>query len=613
MTAQRRRAALTLGALGVVFGDIGTSPIYALREAFGSPAASGGRDADVLGVLSLVTWALVLVVTVKYVAVVLRADNDGEGGVLALVALVRPPGARGEGWSGRTLAALGVFGAALLYGDGMITPAISVLSAVEGLEVVAPHLDPFVVPITLVILTALFAAQRVGTGGVGRLFGPVMAVWFATLALLGARGMIAEPGVLAALSPHHAALFFADHGWAGAGVLGAVFLTVTGAEALYADLGHFGTGPIRRAWLVVAFPALLANYYGQGALVLASGGAPDQPFFALAPGWALVPLVVLATAATVIASQAVISGAFSLTDQAIRMGLSPRLRVRHTSADERGQVYVPAVNAALYVATVALVLGFGSSDALAGAYGVAIAVTMVVTTLLVHRVARARWGWGAGAGTALLVGFLALDLPFAVANGPKVAEGGWVPLLVAGAVFALMTAWRDGQALGARPADASDADLLATLAGGAVARVPGTAVFLSERADGPPSVLLRHVRRDGSLHARVVLVTVRTTTRPHESAEAALVAVGAGVERLVVERGFMDRPDVPGALRQAGIDPGEATYYLGRRIPSAVGGRGLGPVRGRLYAAMARLEGDVAEHFGLPADRVVELGEVVEV
>ena len=623
MSARNGRAALTLAALGVVFGDVGTSPIYALREAFAGPGASATRDADVLGVLSLVTWSLVLVVTLKYVAVVMRADNEGEGGVLALVALVRRPGERGEGWRGRALAALGVFGAALLYGDGMITPAISVLSAVEGLEVVAPRLDPYVVPIALVVLTALFAVQRAGTGGVGRVFGPVMLAWFAALAALGARSVIAEPGVLAALSPHHAALFFARNGLAGSAVLGAVFLTVTGAEALYADLGHFGRGPIRRAWLGLVFPALVVNYYGQGALVLAADVPPEQPFYALAPGWALVPLVVLATAATVIASQAVISGAFSLTVQAVQMGLSPRLTVRHTSAEERGQVYVPLVNASLYVATVALVVGFGSSSALAGAYGVAISITMVATTLLVHRVARRRWGWGAGAATALLAGFLALDLPFAAVNLSKIADGGWVPLVVAGTVYALMTAWRDGQAQSAalRPLPTDD-DLMALLAGGPVVRVPGTAAFLSARSDGPPPALLRHLLRDGALHERAVLVTVESTRRPHEGTSPTETEhIGDGVERLVVPRGFLDRPDVPAALMRAGVDPEAATFYLGRRVPEVDDSSPtpdpnhppLARWRARLYAALARQEGDAADHFGLPLDRVVMLGEPVVV
>ena len=618
----RRLLALSLAALGVVYGDIGTSPLYAMRECFHGPHAVVPSASNVLGVLSLIFWSLVVVITIKYLAFVMRADNRGEGGILALTSLVtrlqeaRPRGSR---WA---LVAMGLFGAALLYGDGMITPAISVLSAVEGLEVATPFFAPYVVPLTIAILVVLFLLQRIGTAGMGRLFGPVTLVWFAVLAALGAAHVIRAPGVLVAVSPLHGFDFFLRNGWHGFLVLGSVFLVVTGGEALYADMGHFGRSPIRRVWFAVVLPALVVNYFGQGALLLSNPEAAHNPFYRLAPAWALYPLVALATAATVIASQAVITGAFSLTRQAVQLGYSPRLEIRHTSPTEIGQIYMPFVNWGLMLACIGLVLGFGSSSRLAAAYGVAVTTTMVVTTILFFVVLRERRGWSLWKAALLCLLFLVVDLAFFGANIIKVADGGWFPLAVAAAVFLLMTTWKKGRrVLGERLRAKSVplADFIGGLKARRLVRVPGTAVFMYGNAEGVPPALLHNIEHNKVLHERVVILMVETKevshVKPGERVE--VEPRGEGFYRVSVRYGFMEDPDIPAALRQAeeyGLEfrPEETTYFLGRETLIATEKEGLSPWRGELFATMARNARRATIFFRIPPDRVIEVGTQVE-
>lgn len=611
------RVALT-AALGVVFGDIGTSPLYALREAFGGAGAPPLDRMDLLGVMSLIIWALVLVISVKYLTFILRADNQGEGGIIALVALLNP-------WRSSPdqprywLMLLGLFGACLLYGDGTITPAISVLSAVEGLRVAAPTLDHYVVPITVVILVGLFSVQRFGSGRIGGLFGPVMLVWFAVLALLGVRGIIMEPTILAAFNPWHAVQFFAGNGLTGFLVLGAVFLVVTGGEALYADLGHFGVAPIRRAWFLIVFPALVLNYLGQGALLLAQPEAIAAPFFHLAPEWAAMPLVALATVATIIASQAVISATFSLTHQAIRLGQLPRMRVIHTHLDEAGQIYLPLVNWLLMLACVALVMGFRSSDALASAYGVAVSMDMVVTTILAVAVAR-RFGWhpllSIGAGAL----FLVVDGAFLGANLAKIPDGGWYACVIATVIFLLMWSWRAGRAMLARRlADRtiSQAVFLGQIEITPPQRVPGTAVVLTGR-DEPsvPASLVHHFACTGVLHERVILLNVVTADEPRVPAANRLefTELGSGLVQVRVHYGFSQPPNIPIALKLGEhlglpVDTESAIYILSREtlIPRPAL-RGLPYLQERIYLWMARNAARATAYYHLPEERVLELG-----
>jgi KUP system potassium uptake protein len=507
---------LTLTALGVVYGDIGTSPLYAIRECFfGSHAVSPTHE-NVLGVLSLIIYALLLVISIKYVVIVMRADNQGEGGILALTALLPRRNGRGEGGStarlsvGRpVLVALGIFGTALLYGDGMITPAISVLGAIEGLEVATPLFRPYVVPITVAILVVLFTIQKFGTHRVGRLFGPIVIVWFVTIATLGIVWIIRAPAVLSAFDPRHALSFFRANGFAGFAVLGAVFLVVTGGEALYADMGHFGKQPIRFAWFALVLPALVLNYLGQGALLLLDANA-THPFFLLAPSWALFPLVGIATAAAIIASQALISGSFSITRQAIQLGLAPRLDVEHTSAYEMGQIYVPQVNWALMVATVLIVIGFGSSGAVAGAYGIAVTLTMIITVLLLYVVMTERWRWPKPAALGVMLAFLIVDAAFFGANALKILHGGWVTLVVAWVLFTLMTTWKTGRQLLAERLTVRAIpleDFMATVAATPPLRVPGTAVFMTAQPRGIPPALAHNLRYNKVLHEHVIVLT----------------------------------------------------------------------------------------------------------
>jgi KUP system potassium uptake protein len=623
--AQQRRsslAALALGAVGVVFGDIGTSPLYTMKEAFGPAHGLALTHDNVLGVLSLVFWSLMSFVTFKYVTLVMRADNRGEGGIMALMSLVvdtAARGSRGRWW----LMSLGMFGAALFYGDSMITPAISVLSAVEGLSVATPVLDPYIVPITLAVIVVLFVVQFKGTGTVGALFGPITLVWFLVLAVLGVTQILRNPHVLLALNPAWAAGFFIDNRLAGFLALGAVVLAVTGAEALYADMGHFGRAPIRLAWFAAVFPALVLNYFGQGALLLSDPTAAAHPFFRMAPSWALYPLVALATVATVIASQAVISGAYSLTRQAIQLGYCPRLTVQHTSEKQMGQVYMPWINWALLVAVLALVLGFGSSSALASAYGIAVTGTMAIDTILLYFVVARVWRWGRYTAMVLCGVLLAIDLAFLCANSVKVLQGGWFPLAIAAAVFLVISTWRRGRELlfdRLRPGAIPVEPLLASIAAHPPQRVPGTAVFLTAGREGVPHAMLHNLSHNKVLHERVVLLTVLTENVPYvEDAQRVEVSeLGAGFYRMSVRYGFKDDPDLPRALTLPNalgleFEMMETSFFLSRQTIVPTRAPGMALWREKLFAALSRNSGSATEFFRIPTNRVVELGTQIEI
>ena len=606
----------SLAALGIVYGDIGTSPLYAFKVAV--TAAGGAPGAAAVGIASLIIWSLIVVVSVKYALLILRADNHGEGGVVAMLALL---GARDAAPRTRkaALLILGLVGAALLYGDGAITPAISVLSAVEGLKTDAPWLAPAVLPITVAILVGLFMAQSRGTGTIGRIFGPVMLVWFAALALLGIVHIVAQPVVLTALSPWPA-LAFVFHAPLAVtfAVLGAVFLAVTGGEAMYADMGHFGRLPIRLAWFAVALPALVLNYLGQAALVLGDPQAIANPFFSLAPDWAHYPLVLFATLATVIASQAIISGVFSLTQQAIQLGFLPTLYVRHTSRDERGQVYLPLANWLLAAATLASVLAFRSSDALAGAYGIAVSGLMAISTFLAALVA-IKWGYNPLLVIAANGAFFLLDLVFFAANGAKLLEGGWFPLLLAGLIAFLMLTWRAGlkQVEAARARHRQDETaFLARVEEKGIARTPGVGAFLSATTHGIPLSLSVHVRHNRALQQRVLLVSVVTCETPFvdEADRAKVTRVSDNVERVVLRFGFMEDHDIPAGLRAAPVrlseqELGEMSYYIGHEtvvVDRAV--PGMAPWRESLFVSMQRNTAHTGSSFCLPSDQLIEIG-----
>jgi KUP system potassium uptake protein len=610
-----------LTAIGVVYGDIGTSPLYAMRECFfGSHSVPPTHD-NVLGVLSLIIYSLILVISIKYIAIVMRADNQGEGGIPALTALLSQSNGSRANWT--VLVLLGIFGAALLYGDGMITPAITVLGAIEGLKVATPLFEPYVVPVAVVILIAVFAIQRHGTHRVGRFFGPIMVAWFIAIAVLGIAEMIRQPVVLTAVDPRHAVAFFREHGWHGFAVLGAVFLVVTGGEALYADMGHFGKRPIRYAWFSLVLPALLLNYFGQGALLLREPAAAEQPFFLLAPGWALLPMVALATAAAIIASQALISGAFSLTQQAIQLGYCPRLDIEHTSHYEIGQVYVPQVNWALMLSTIAIVIGFGSSTALAAAYGIAVTLTMVITAMLLQVIATERWGWRPAVAYTVTGIFLTIDLAFFGANALKITHGGWLPLAIGWFLFTLMTTWKTGRQLVAARLTARAIpieEFLGEVDRTRPARVPGTAVFMTAQPRGTPPALAHNLRYNKVLHEHVVTLMVTTQPVPHVPEEQRVVVkpLGRGVFDVVARYGFMEDPNVPEALTRAkehGLDLDEAdvTYFLGRETLIVTRTPGMAMWRERLFVLMARNAVRATTFFRLPPERVVELGVQVEI
>ena len=615
----KRLALLSLGALGVVYGDIGTSPLYALKEVFGGthhPVPI--NEHNVLGILSLVFWALMLVVTIKYVVFIMRASNKGEGGIMALMALVvhAQPDAR----RARILMLLGLAGAALFYGDGTITPAVSVLSAIEGLEVATPAFKPYIIPLTLIVLTGLFTVQKWGTGHMGALFGPVMALWFAVLALLGVVNIVHVPRVLAAIDPGYAVEFMFRHGSLGFFSLGAVVLVVTGAEALYADMGHFGRVPVRLAWMSVVLPALTLNYFGQGALLIADAKAIENPFYLLAPDWALYPLVILSTIATVIASQAVISGAFSITQQAMQLGYSPRMAVQHTSSRQIGQIYLPGINWALFLGVVALVIGFKSSTNLAAAYGIAVTGTMATTTILAYVVARSMWKWSVPASAALFGAFLLIDVAFFSANVLKVSEGGWFPLVFGLGVFTLMSTWKRGRELLTSRLEGDSIPLDAFVASASLgcATVPGSAVFLTTNLESVPHALLHSLKHYKSLHSKVILLNAVTLDVPHvpEAQRVVVESINTQFHKVKVFFGFMDTPDLPRALEwccEQGLDleAMDTSFFLGRETLIPKLRSEMAFWREKLFVSMFRNAGDAATWFMLPPNRVVELGSQV--
>jgi KUP system potassium uptake protein len=613
--------ALTLGSIGVVYGDIGTSPLYALREAVTAATGTGGsmtREA-VLGVLSLILWALIIVVTLKYVLILLRADNRGEGGTLALMALAQ--GALGK--RAGIMALCGIISAALFYGDAMITPALSVLSAIEGLKVATPAFDPYIVPLTIVILVALFAVQLTGTAKVAAFFGPITAVWFVSIAIPGILAVVGDPEILLAFNPLYGVRFLTGHGMIGLVTLGAVFLAVTGAEALYADLGHFGRKPIQTAWVGLVLPSLAVNYLGQGALVLANPKALENPFFLLYPEWALLPMVGLATAATVIASQAVITGTYSLSRQAIQLGLLPRLEVRHTSEAHYGQIYMPRVNFFLLMGVLLLVALFRSSSALASAYGIAVTGTMVVTGIMAFVVIWKVWNWSVIAAAALMAPFLFIDLTFLSANLLKVFEGGWVPLAFGGLVMIVMYTWRRGSRLlfeKTRRQEISLHDLVRMLEKKPPIRVPGTAVFLTSTPESAPTALMHSLKHYKVLHEHNVILTIETEPAPRvEPAErVAIEGVGQTFTRVVLRFGFMETPNVPRALaiaRKLGwtFDIMSTSFFLSRRALKPAVRSGMPRWQDRLFIMLARMANDATDYFQIPTGRVVEVGTQVTI
>jgi KUP system potassium uptake protein len=614
--------ALTLGSLGVVYGDIGTSPLYALREAVAASTGGGGgavSRAAVFGVLSLILWALIITVTLKYVVVLMRADNNGEGGTLALMALAQRALRRGA----NVIALCGIISAALFYGDAMITPALSVLSAVEGLKVATPAFDPYIVPLTVAILVALFAVQSHGTAKVAAFFGPIMTVWFVVIAIPGVAFVAADPEVLLAFNPAYGVTFLASHGGIGLVTLGAVFLAVTGAEALYADLGHFGRRPIQTAWLGLVLPSLALNYLGQGALVLANPRALENPFFLLYPDWALLPMVALATVATVIASQAVISGAYSLSQQAIQLGLLPRLEIRHTSEAHYGQIYVPRVNTLLLVGVLLLVALFRSSSALASAYGIAVSGTMVVTGIMAIVVVWRVWRWSPLAAVALMVPFLLIDLTFLGANLLKVVEGGWVPLALGGFIMTIMYTWRRGTRLlyeKTRRQETPLQELVAMLERKPPVRVRGTAVFLTSDPGFAPTALMHSLKHYKVLHEKNVILTIETANTPRvdPAQRVRIEPVGDTFTRVGLRFGFMERPNIPRALaiaRKLGwsFDIMSTSFFLSRRALKPAARSGMPRWQDRLFIMLTRLANDATDYFQIPTDRVVEVGTQVTI
>lgn len=616
--------ALVLGAIGVVFGDIGTSPLYTIKEAFSPHYGLSPDHATVLGILSLVFWSLVIVVTVKYVAVIMRADNEGEGGIMALTALAQRTLASGSR-AAYTVGILGVFGAALFFGDGVLTPAISVLSAIEGLEVAAPGLHAWVLPLTIVVLLVLFATQRFGTAKVGRAFGPVIVLWFAALAVIGVLNITRNPEVIRAINPWWGVRFFIEHGWHGLFILGAVVLAVTGGEALYADMGHFGRKAIQHAWNFVVLPSLMLNYLGQGALILDNPAAVTNPFYLGVPEWALYPMIALATAATVIASQAVITGAFSVTRQAIQLGYLPRMAITHTSRETIGQIYVPSINWLLMVMVIATVVGFGSSTALATAYGVSVTGTMLITSILLIVSMRATSRMPAAVFWPLAVLFVLVDVAFLSANLVKFMDGAWFPIALGVAVFILLRTWRRGRQLlqAEIRKDGLKVDtFLPSLLLSPPSRVPGTAVFLSAQKDVVPNALLHNLKHNKILHERNVFLTVETLSVPvaHQDQRLSIETIGNDFYRITVRFGFTETPDIPLALMRScdhcdlTFDPMDTTYFASRETIIASPRRHGMPVwRDRLFAVLHRNAAPASAFFMIPTTRLVELGAPVEI
>jgi KUP system potassium uptake protein len=617
---RKRLAPLVIGAIGVVFGDIGTSPLYTLRECFTGAHGLPLTESNVYGILSVIFWAIMIIVTLKYVTLIMRADNRGEGGIMALTALVsRGLSERRSRW---WLVGLGIFGAAMFYGDGMITPAISVLSAVEGLEVMAPVLKPWVVPLTIVILIGLFSIQRHGTASVGRFFGPIVCIWFAVLAVLGALEIASDPAVLLALNPAYAITFLKDSPLAAFLALGAVVLAVTGTEALYADMGHFGATPIRRAWLFLVLPSLVLNYFGQGALIIHDPAAIRNPFYLLAPAWALLPLVVLATVATVIASQAVISGAFSLTRQAIQMGYCPRLTITHTSEGHIGQIYIPFINWTLLGAVMLLVLGFQSSSNLAAAYGIAVTMALTIDSLLIYVVLTRLWRWHRIAAVAIVAPLLTIDLLFLASNALKIPQGGWFPIAIGIAAFTLLTTWKRGRSILMQRLmqETMPMDLfISSIEESPPVRVPGTAVFLTSTEGRVPHALLHNLKHNKVLHERVVLMTLTTRDIPRVSRADRLKFrdLGCNFKQIEAFYGFMEDQDIPALLEECerrGIpfDMMDTSFFASREtlIPTVAPGMALW--REKLFVSMSKNATKATEYFRIPTNRVVELGTQVE-
>jgi KUP system potassium uptake protein len=616
-----RMRALMLGAIGVVYGDIGTSPLYTMKQAFG-PNGAAPTIGNVLGVLSLVFWALVMVVSVKYAGFIMRADNKGEGGIMALTALAQRSvrsSQRARWW----IVMLGLFGAALFFGDGVITPAISVLGAVEGLEIMAPALDHWIVPISAVIIVLLFAVQNRGTAKVGAVFAPIMVVWFLTLAVLGIWQVAQHPAVLRALSPYYAIAFFVEHRWTAFFALGSVILAITGAEALYADMGHFGKRPIRWSWFGFVLPSLVLNYFGQGALLITSPTAAENPLFLMLPDVLLAPMLVLATAAAVIASQAVISGAFSVTREAIQLGFLPRMQIRHTSREQMGQIYLPWINRMLLVLTLAVVVGFQSSDNLGAAYGIAVVGTMTIDSILVMIVFRRMWNWGrAKVGLAGAL-FLCIDLAFLTANADKVEHGGWFPLVLGAIIFTLMTTWRRGRHLVIREvkqAGLALAPFIASIIAHPPLRVPGTAVFMTANEEGVPNALLHNLKHNKVLHERNVILTVATVETPTAEDDERVESehLGDGFYRLLLRFGFAEDPNVPATLARVGscgepFDMMDTTFFLSRESIVASDRRGMALWRDKLFAFMQRNAIPATAFFQIPGNRLIELGTQVEI
>jgi len=611
---------LVVGSVGVVYGDIGTSPIYALKESLQHAARDGLEVGEVIGIVSLLVWALVVVVTLKYVFFIMRADNKGEGGTLSLMALAH---GRGNRRSLGLVFLFGVVGAALFYGDAVITPAISVLSAVEGLKLVTPVLDPYVLPITVVILVLLFAVQSRGTGSVAAFFGPITAVWFLVMAVLGLVHIPDDWRILYALNPFEGLRFLVTHGLLGFVVLGSVFLAVTGAEALYADMGHFGRTPIRFAWLAFVFPALILNYIGQGAMIISAPQTLENPFFLMAPGWALLPLVLLATAATVIASQAVITGAFSLTQQAVQLGLLPRMRIRHTSEKQAGQIYLAGVNWMLLFGVIMLVLGFRTSGALASAYGIAVTGTMVVTTLLAYVVATRVWRWSRGIAVLVVVPFLVIDLAFLAANLLKILDGGYVPVLLGGALIVLMWTWARGNRIiteKARRESVPIEDFARMLERSKPHRINGTAVFLTNDPETAPTAMLHNLKHNRVLHGRNIMLTVRTADVPYvpENDQLTVSEISHEIKRVIATIGYMQTPRVPhllSAARRLGLDFDmmQTSFFLGRRTLRASATSGMPLWQDYLFILLFRMSASATDYFQIPSGRVVELGSQVTI
>ena len=618
--SKTQQAALALAALGVVYGDIGTSPLYTMKEVFSGNHPIPLTPDNVLGILSLIVWALIVIVSIKYVVFIMRADNRGEGGIMALIALALHD-AKGNPKRERWIMLVGLLGAGMFYGDGMVTPAISVLSALEGLDVATPAFKPYVIPMTLLVLFLLFFFQKRGTASVGALFGPVMMLWFSTLAVLGAVSLVSNPVVLKALNPIYGLRFLFENRGLAIVAMGAVVLAITGAEALYADMGHFGARPIRQAWFGFVIPSLIINYFGQGALLLTDPGSVDNPFYHLAPDWALLPLVVLSTAATVIASQAVISGAFSVTRQAMQLGFVPRFEVKYTSEREQGQIYLPGVNWGLFLAVVILVLGFQSTNNLAGAYGIAVTGDMVITSTLAIVVAARGWGWGWQRAVALFACFLVVELTFLYANVLKIPDGGWFPLLIGSLVFLLMSTWkRGGQLLSSRTSgEAIDLDIfIDALMISPPTRVEGTAVFLTSRNDRVPNSMLHNLMHNKVLHERVLVVSVEVFDVPYvpEIDRVEVHQLKGNFYRLNVQYGFKDDPNIPQALAlcaQQGleIDMMSTSFFLGRATLVPKIGSEMAYWREKLFVLLFRNASSATSFYKIPTNRVVELGSQV--